>query len=407
MKKNLTALTIAALKPAATPYYVGDAKQDGLRVRIAPDGKLTWNVTVRIKHGRIVSTSLGRCDHEGRNGLDLAGARTRAAEIVKAARQGVDLLASEADERRARESLTTVSDLIDTYGRDISNPNRKGGALRTADEIKGRLKRALATKLTVPASEITRRDLAELLDKVFLEFPREAEQRRQKIDVMFNWAVAKGYVDRNPADGLPSYGTSPPRHRILNADEIKTFWFWLADGADNMPVDVINVLKLQFLMGARVGEVAGMSPEEFSRDGNRLLWTLPEARSKNKKSYTRPLVGRARSILENLLEEKGQGPLFRTLDRSRPLRSDDVGLALNNRTRPLAHFTTHDLRRTFVSVLDELGVPLETIAAAIGHRRGGAETRTLIRHYSRPNLDNRIEGAFSIWDQHVSQLLNS
>lgn len=405
MKKNLTALSIAALTPKAAAYYVGDAKQDGLRLRVAPDGRLTWNVTVRVKHGKILSVSLGRCDHEGRNGLDLAGARKRTAEIIKAARQGIDLIAVEAADRKAKAALINVSGLIEAYCRDISNPHRKGGALRTAMEIEGRLKRALATRLADPASELVRRDFAELLDAVFLEFPREAEKRRQQIDVLFKWGVAKGYLDANPMVGLPSYGTSPPRHRVLSPDEMKAFWCWLADGADNMPTDVINVLKVQFLTGARVGEVAGMTVSEFSREGERLLWTLPEARSKNKKSYTRPLVGQAREIVEKVLELDVQGSLFRILDRSRALRAYDIGLALNNRTRPVAHFTTHDLRRTFVSVLDELGVPLETIAATIGHRRGGAETRTLIRHYSRPNLDNRIEGALTIWDQYIDGLL--
>lgn len=405
MKKNLTALSIAALQPKATAYYVGDAKQDGLRLRVAPDGKLTWNVTVRVKHGKILSVSLGRCDHEGRNGLDLSGARKRAAEIIKAARQGIDLIAIEAADRKAKAALITVSGLIEVYCRDISNPHRKGGALRTAVEIESRLKRALVTRFADPASELVRRDFAELLDAVFLRFPREAEKRRQQIDVLFKWGVSKGYLDANPMDGLPSYGTSPPRHRVLSPDEIKAFWRWLADGADNMPTDVINVLKVQFLTGARVGEVAGMTISEFSREGERLLWTLPAMRSKNKKSYTRPLVGRAREIVEKVLKPDVQGPLFCILDRSRALRAYDIGLALNNRTRPVAHFTTHDLRRTFVSVLDELGVPLETIAAAIGHRRGGAETRTLIRHYSRPNLDNRIEGALTTWDEYIDGLL--
>lgn len=405
MKKNLTALTIAALRPTATAYYIGDAKQDGLRLRIAPDGKLTWNVTVRVKHRRILSVSLGRCDHEGRNGLDLAGARERAAKIVKAARQGIDLLATEAAARKAKKDQITVSGLIEAYGREISNPHRKGGALRTAAEIESRLKRALATRLIDPASELTRRDVAGLLDSVFIGFPREAEKRRQQIDVMFKWGLAKGYLDANPVDGLPSYGTSPPRHRVFSPDEIKTFWCWLAGGADNMPIDVINVLKVQLLTGARVGEIAGMTASELSRQGDRLLWTLPDSRSKNKKSYTRPLVGQARVLIEKSLEADVQGALFRILDRSRALRADDIGLALNNRTRPVPHFTTHDLRRTVVSILDELGVPLETIAAAIGHRRGGAETRTLIRHYSRPNLDNRIEGALKTWDNYLSHLL--
>ena len=362
-------------------------------------------MTVRIKHGKVLSVSLGRCDHEGRVGLDLAGARERTAEIVKAARQGIDLLAVEAAGRKAKKDRITVAGLIAAYSSDISNPRRKGGALRTAKDIERRLKRALVTKLSDSASEVRRRDFAELLDTVFLKFPREAEKRRQQIDVLFKWGIAKGYLDVNPIDGLPSYGTSPPRHRVLSGDELRILWNWLDAGADNMPTDVINVLKVQFLTGARVGEVAGMTASEFSGDDDRLLWTLPESRSKNKKSHTRPLVGQAHILIANLLETGIQGPLFRILDRSRALRADDVGLALNKRNRPVAHFTTHDLRRTFVSVLDELGVPLETIAAAIGHRRGGSETRTLIRHYSRPNLDGRIELALKVWDEHIQALL--
>lgn len=268
MKKNLTALYIAMLRPQSTAYYVGDSKQDGLRVRVAPDGRLTWNVTVRIKHGKILSVSLGRCDHEGRSGLDLVGARERAAEIIKAARQGIDLVALEEAQRKAKAGLITTSGLIDVYCKDISNPHRKGGALRTAREIESRLKRALATRLADPATELTRRDFSELLDAVFTEFPREAEKRRQQLDVLFKWSVAKGYLNSNPIDGLPSYGTSPPRQRVLSVDEMKTFWHWLADGADNMPTDVINVLKVQLLTGARVGEVAPQH-DHLGRDGFR------------------------------------------------------------------------------------------------------------------------------------------
>src|SRR5690606_15315667 len=102
MRKALTAVGLAALKPKATAYYVADAKQDGLRVRVAPSGGLTWNMVWRIKGVGIKSASLGKADPSGRDGLDLAGARDRAAEIMKAAREGRDLLAEEAAERQAK-----------------------------------------------------------------------------------------------------------------------------------------------------------------------------------------------------------------------------------------------------------------------------------------------------------------
>ncbi len=407
MKKPLTSLLITNLKPAEIPYYVGDAKQDGLRVRVAQDGGRTWNVTVRIKRGKILSTSLGTCDPEGKNGLDLANARERAADIVKAARLGIDLIATERLKREAQEKLVTTADLIAVYSRDIASPNRRGGALRTAKEIERRLGRAMANSLAKPVHVVSRRDIAEHLDAVSAKYPREAEKRRQVVDAMFKWGVAKGYVTANPAAGLPSYGNGALRDRTLSRDELKKLWLWLEDGAANMPPDAVVVLKLQILLGARVGEVAGIKASEIWHEGEQLFWTLPAGRSKNKKAHTRPLVGRARSIVEDLIADESKGAFFQTVDKSRALRSDDIGLALNHRERPIEHFTTHDLRRTFVSGLDELGVTLETIAAAIGHQRGGNTTRTLVKHYSRPNLDIRIRDALMVWDSHITKILHS
>jgi integrase len=405
MKKPLTALAIRALKPQAKPYYVGDAKQDGLRVRVACNGQMTWNVTVRQKGGRIVSTSLGRCDPDGRQGLDLLEARGRAAQIVKAARSGVDLVASEEEERQAQATAVNILTLIEGYSNELANPQRKGGALRTAEETRRRLKRSLATKLMATAKSINRRDLSRLLDEIAQEYPREAEKRRQAIGAMFAWAVAKGHVESSPAAGIPSYGASALKDRVLDSTELRVLWRWLQEGADGMPPDVVAVLKIQLLTGARVGEIAGMDALELEDRGSDLVWTLPAARSKNKRPHTRPLLGLAKEVVSAKRKLVDDGPLFRTLDGSRSLRSDDVGLALNHRQRPISHFTTHDLRRTVVSGLDELGVALDTIAAVIGHQRGGRDTRTLIRHYSRPNLDERIGGALALWNDHFKSLI--
>ncbi len=69
------------------------------------------------------------------------------------------------------------------------------------------------------------------------------------------------------------------------------------------------------------------------------------------------------------------------------------------------HFTTHDLRRTVVSGMDELGIALDTIAAVVGHQRGTRDTRTLIRHYSRPRLDERVEASLTAWDARLRDII--
>lgn len=407
MRKALTAVGLAALKPKATAYYVADAKQDGLRVRVAPSGGLTWNMVWRIKGAGIKSASLGKADPSGRDGLDLAGARDRAAEIMKAAREGRDLLAQEAAERQAKADAMTVADLIDRYAKHITSPHRKGGPLRTATEIERRLKRALATKLTKPADGLKRGDISRLLDAVADTRSREAEKRRQVLHAMYQWALAKGYVDKNPILNVPGFSPGTPRDRALSADEIKALWDWLDTGADKMPPDVIASLRLQLCTGARVGEIAGMDAAELEHDGEQLVWTLPAARSKNKSPRVTPLVGRARELVEAALAERPRGALFRTTDWSRALTATDIGAALVKRKKrlPVAHFTTHDLRRTVVSQMDELGIRLDDIAAVVGHQRGTKATQTLVRHYARPKLDERVEAALKAWDGRLAEII--
>jgi integrase len=97
-----------------------------------------------------------------------------------------------------------------------------------------------------------------------------------------------------------------------------------------------------------------------------------------------------------------EGPLFRSDFDGVPLRTDHVAAVLVKRkkTLPIADFTTHDMRRTFATQLAELGVPLELIAAIVGHE-AGKEQRILVRHYVRAQrLDAKTE-VLSAWDERL------
>lgn len=406
MKKRLTTVVLQALRPKERAYYVSDDQQVGLRVRVATSGAMTWNLAYRIKgEPTAKSVSLGACDPKGQNGLGISEARDRAADIIKAARQSRDLLAEEGEARQAEKERLTIEELIDRYSRNIKSPHRKGGALRTADDIERRLKRALEQKLEQPADKLRRGDISDLLDPVADGRPREAEKRRQVIGAMYRWGIAKGYVATDPTEGTESYGRGDPRDRVLAPDEIRALWGWLDAGAQRMPPDCIAVLKVQLCTGARVGEVAGMEASELGMEGERLMWTLPATRSKNKSERVTPIVGAAREVIEEARKRRKKGPLFRAATVDRALSSYDIGLALHHRKLPCPHFSSHDLRRTVVSYMDEMGIGLDTIAAVIGHQRGTRDTRTLVRHYSRPRLDDRIEAALTAWDARLRDIV--
>ena len=294
----LTHRSIEALRPTEAPYRVSDQRCMGLAVRVAPSGIKTWDLAYRLHGtGKVRRVSLGRVTDVG-----LERARERANELTGAARSGRDLIAEEEESRVAAASRLTIEQLIELYMR-----RRVTGRLRTGKEIESRLNRTLSSILHRHADEIRRRDIRELLDTVADRgLEREAEKRRQTIGAMFRWALSQDVVETDATAGLKAYDPGKPRDRVLNAEEIERLWKWLESGV--LPPDPADIMKLELLTGARCGEISGLCAEEV--DCNEWTWTLPAARSKNKRPRVTPLVGLARQIIETRISVNQIGPLF-------------------------------------------------------------------------------------------------
>lgn len=391
---SLTQRSIDALKPADAPYRVSDQRCIGLAVRVAPSGVKTWDLAYRIRGlGRVRRVSLGRVTD-----VNLEKARERANELTGGARAGRDLLAEEEERRAAAASRVTVEQLIDLYLR-----RRVIGRLRTAKEIESRLRRALAPLLQRHAEDIRRRDLRELFDLCADQgIEREAERRRQTVGAMFRWALSQDIVEADATAGLKAYDPGTPRDRVLTVVEIEALWKWLDTAA--LPIDAAEILKLELLTGARCGEISGLCAEEIDRSA--WVWTLPAARSKNKRPRVTPLIGLARKIVEARLFSMRVGPLF-TAETGTVLTAAHLGhylLARRDRL-PIQKFTTHDLRRTVATLLAEMGIALDLVAAVVGHEAGGKDTRTLVRHYVRTDMIERKTYVLRKWDERLRDIV--
>jgi integrase len=209
---------------------------------------------------------------------------------------------------------------------------------------------------------------------------------------MFRWALSQDIVEIDP---LAGWLRSACHVTVLTVEEIELLWRWLC--SDALPSDPADILKIELLTGARCGEISGLCVEEI--DCDEWIWTLPAARSKNRKPRVTPIVGMARQIIQARLSATSAGPLF-TTETGTPLRSHHLGCFLLNRRRglPIEKFVTHDLRRTFVTMLAEMGVALDLVAAVVGHEAGGRETRTLVRHYIHTDMIERKTHALHSWD---------
>ena len=170
---------------------------------------------------------------------------------------------------------------------------------------------------------------------------------------MFRWALSQDLVETDPTAGLEAYDRGMPRDRVLTVEEIETVWKWL--DSDALSLEAADILKLELLTGARCGEISGLRAEEIDR--NKWIWTLPAQRSKNGRQRVTPIVGLAREILEQRLSGVEKGPLF-LLEKGVVVTSAHIGHYLLTRrtTLPIAVFTSHDLRRTFATMLAEMGM---------------------------------------------------
>ena len=390
----LTHRSIEALRPAEAPYRVPDQRCKGLAVRVAPSGVKTWDLAYRIRGtGKMRRLSLGRTTDVG-----LEQARERANELTSAARSGRDLIDEEGEARDAAASRITVGSLINLYLR-----RRVVGRLRTAKSIESRLRRTLAPILERYAADICRRDIRAILDSIVDRGQgREAEKRRQVCTAMFRWALSQDIVAADPTAGLEAYDRGTPRDRVLTVEEIETLWRWL--DTDALSLEAADILKLELLTGTRCGEVAGLRAEEIDRQ--KWTWTLPPSRSKNGRQRVTPIVGLAREILERRLAGIEKGPLF-LLEKGVVVTSAHIGHYLLTRrsTLPIAVFTSHDLRRTFATMLAEMGIALDLVAAIVGHASGGTGSRTLVRHYVHTDMLERKAHALRAWDERLKGIV--
>jgi integrase len=394
-KVALTAKAIEAMKPDRVgPYRVPDARTNGLALRVAKTGGKTWDLSYRVKgSGKVKRLSLGRLDD-----VSLEEARQRAHQLTSAARRGVDLLAAEEAAREARAREITVGQLVERYV-----ARRVAGRLKTAKEIERRLKRSLADIMAHKVSELRRRDLRELFDAAADEgHEREAEKRRQCVGAMFRWGLSQDLVESDPTAGLKAYDPGRPRDRVLSNEEIEALWRWLDESS--LSATTADILRMQLLTGARCGEISGMRVEEI--DAAEWLWRLPGSRSKNGKDRVTPLVGRARKIVETRLAGLRQGPLFPS-ETGAAMNSSLVGqhLWIRRDKLPIAHFATHDLRRSAATHMAKLGLPLDTIAAVIGHEPGGKDVRVLVKHYLHDEFVERKAHALSLWDARLKAIV--
>lgn len=145
------------------------------------------------------------------------------------------------------------------------------------------------------------------------------------------------------------------------------------------------VIAVMYAGGLRRAEVVNLDLAHFDPTENKLTFT-----GKRNKQRTAYIQNGAAAAMADWLQIRGgdEGPLFLAINKSDRVRaagrmtSQAVYNMLQRRAQAagIAHFSPHDLRRTFVSDLLEAGADIATVAKMAGH----SNVQTTSRYDRRP-----------------------
>jgi integrase len=199
---------------------------------------------------------------------------------------------------------------------------------------------------------------------------------------MLGWAVRAGCIDFNPAAGVRKPAAPRASDRVLSDPEIVVVWNALSSTKQ-------KILQLLLLTGQRVGEVIGMRRDEIDLEAR--TWTLPGKRTKNGFTHTVPLTAPAIDIINQGIAGAGDSVFVFGSDTPSPAA---LGSAIRRTLSEIAHWSLHDLRRTVLTRLAEMGIAPFVIGSIANHRtttRAGVTFANYVHYKFEPEKRQALE----------------
>jgi integrase len=421
----LTDGAIRKFRPGATRRVIRDAGAQSLYLVIAPDGAKSFMMRFRDLSGRPAKMVIGHYDLSGHepdgepqigDPLTLAGARRLAAEVHRRRLRGHDVVAEHKSRKQQRrvEQANTFAACVQAYVTEHAKQLRRSDIVRRLGlhpkSLEPTVDGLVARWGDRAVQDITSQDVWTVIDEARrtaipgivprtrgISEPR-AGHMRSALGSLFGWLVSNRRIEHNPVDGLHRPVPSKARERVLSAAEISLFWSACGEIAEPFS----TVFRLLLLLGQRRSEVAGMRREELQGD----LWRIPGSRTKNGKPHVVPLSSAAMKLID---AAGTQEIIFTTTGRTPPSafsrakrRLDDAMLAANG-GRPIDDWTLHDLRRTAVTHMAEMGIRVDVIERVVNHSSGARSG--VAGTYNRSELLDERRQALARWAQHVERIV--
>lgn len=418
---RLTDLRVQSLKPPERGQKAyGDETLPGFALRVSQGGTKTF--TLMVGRDRQLIT-IGRYPI-----ISLADARTEAKRLLAERTLG-----------KHRPGRRTYGEALKEFVEEKTAKNRS----RTILENERLLTKYLPNAQNRPLSDFTSEEVRKVLTKL-KNTPGTQLHVFWALKTFLNWCFKRGYVDASPVARFEPPQQIKFRTRILSDEELRAVW----KAAETIGGNFGKITQLLILTGQRRSEIGSLqtswitctssstSPSatslDISRAGveeryskpdcedTRLLAaketssehrrictiTLPSSITKNKRSHTFPVGGLGGTIISFSLSSSsdyvfgsrgsdGKKP-FNGWSKSKAQLDKKITEGRDKLSPPFGPWTLHDLRRTYATNLQRLGIKLEIIEALLNHVSG---TRAgIVGVYQRHRYEEEMREAVATFE---------
>jgi integrase len=385
---TFTDTSLRRLVARETPYRVFEqANIAGFGVQVTPAGAKTFFMQ-HTHDGRRQFFRIGAYP-----AMPLSVARERARELLAMIEQGVDPRAQ--PEPPPQGTLEALLSAWLNHLRDAGRRSWRDTEILIRHNIPAEL-------LDRPAATITPADIRQVLAAVHHRGKRVTANRlRAWLSALFQWGLKADLDPRllarpalfgltvNPVSVIPrDAAAEQPGQRVLSWSEVRAVW-----ESETLTWPARQAVRLLLLTGQRVNEVVQAPWTEFDLDAR--LWTLPAARSKNKREHVIPLTPLALELLNELREVWPESqwlfPARGVVDAAQ--RWGDTALA-HAVKRIGVDWNPRDLRRTFKTLAAGAGISRDILDKVQNHSQQDVASR----HYDRHDYLAEKRAALVQWD---------
>jgi len=331
----------------------------GLMLRVSPGGTKTWVYRYSFE-GTRRRLAIGTYPP-----VSLADARGEYAKAEEKRKRGTDPAVNDYDKKG------TVQELADEFYHRYLLKERKRADIpkQILDSI---IVPALGAKKLV---DLKPRDVIKALDPVVDRGARTQANRALSLTKqMFSYGVSRGLIPMNPAAEIKRTvvgGKEAPKDRSLSLGEIRTLWLSLDDEELSRVSPQVRIgLKILLLTGVRTGELR--LAEWAHIDFEKGLWTVPAAITKTKIVHKVPLPPLVKRLFLQLREYSGgcKFVMQSFADEGKPFTDKAICRAVDRMQDKIGipYWTAHDLRRTFSTLLSDMGTAPHIVEKCLGHK---------------------------------------